>query len=72
MIKKQVSASLVSVEVTRSTRKQKFLPQINALLDWSVLETALYKVFKRSKDAARAPLRMPQAGLPIIPCYYSR
>lgn len=60
MIKKQIPGSFVSVDVSRRTRKSKFFHQINAVIDWTVFEKALYKVFKRSiEDAAGRPAYNP-------------
>ena len=60
MIKKRIPGSFVSVDVTRRTRRSKFLQQINTLIDWDVFEKALYKVCKRSiQDAAGRPAYNP-------------
>ena len=60
MIKKQISGSSVSVDVSRRTRKSKFLHQINTLIDWTVFEKELYKVCKRAiADAAGRPAYHP-------------
>jgi hypothetical protein len=60
MIKKKIPGSFVSVEVSRRTRKSKFFHQINAVIDWTVFEKALYKVCKRSiEDAAGRPAYNP-------------
>jgi len=54
MIKKKIPGSFVSVDVSRRTRKSKFLHQINTVVDWTVFEKELYKVCKRSvEDGSR-------------------
>jgi IS5 family transposase len=51
---------LVGVDVSRRTRRSKFLQQIDALIDWTVFEKELYKVCKRSlQDAAGRPAYNP-------------
>jgi len=60
MIKKQLSGSFVSVDVSRRTRKSKFFHQISTVIDWSVFEKELYKVCKRSiADASGRPAYNP-------------
>jgi hypothetical protein len=60
MVKKPIPDSFVSVDVSRRTRRSKFLQQIDALIDWTVFEKELYKVCKRSvQDAAGRPLTTP-------------
>ena len=60
MIKKRIPGSFVSVDVTRRTRRSKFLQQIGALIDWAVFEKELHKVCKRSiQDAAGRPAYNP-------------
>jgi transposase, IS5 family len=60
MIKKQLPGSFVSVDVSRRTRKSRFLHQINTLIDWAVFEKELDKVCKRSvEDAAGRPAYNP-------------
>jgi IS5 family transposase len=60
MIKKRIPGSFVSVDVSRRTRRSKFLQQIDALIDWTVFEKELYKVCKRSlQDAAGRPAYNP-------------
>ena len=60
MIKKRIPGSFVSVDVSRRTRRSKFLQQIDALIDWAVFEKELYKVCKRSlQDAAGRPAYNP-------------
>ena len=60
MIKKRILGSFVSVDVTRRTRKSKFLHPIDTLIDWSVFEKELHKVCKRSiQDAAGRPAYSP-------------
>jgi IS5 family transposase len=60
MIKKRIPGSFVSVDVSRRTRRSKFLQQIDALIDWTVFEKELYKVCKRSiVDAAGRPAYNP-------------
>ena len=60
MIKKRIPGSFVSVDVTRRTRRSKFLQQIDALIDWPVFEKELHKVCKRSiQDAAGRPSYNP-------------
>lgn len=60
MIKKRIPGSFVSVDVSRRTRRSKFLQQINTLIAWDVFEKELYKVCKRSiVDAAGRPAYSP-------------
>ncbi len=60
MIKKRIPGSFVSVDVTRRTRKSKFLQPIDTLIDWAVFEKELHKVCKRSmQDAAGRPAYNP-------------
>jgi hypothetical protein len=59
MVKKPIPDSFVSVDVSRRTRRSKFLQQIDALIDWTVFEKELYKVCKRpgrSRQACLQPL----------------
>ena len=56
MIKKRIPGSFVSVDVTRRTRRSKFLQPIDTLIDWSFFAKELHKVCKRSiQDAAGRP-----------------
>lgn len=60
MIKRRIPGSFVGVDVTRRTRRSKFLQQIDTLIDWSVFEKELHKVCKRSiQDAAGRPAYNP-------------
>ena len=52
MIKKQLPDSFVRVDVSRRTRKSKFLHQINAMIAWAVFEKELAKVCKRSVEGS--------------------
>lgn len=60
MIKKRIPGSFVSVDVTRRTRRSKFLQQISTVIDWTVFEKELRKVCKRSiQDASGRPAYNP-------------
>ncbi|MFM2428307.1 MAG: hypothetical protein RL012_191, partial [Bacteroidota bacterium] len=60
MVKKRISGSFVSVDVSRRTRRSRFLQQIDALIDWTIFEKELYKVCKCSvQDAAGRPAYNP-------------
>jgi transposase, IS5 family len=67
MVKKPIPDSFVSVDVSRRTRRSKFLQQIDALIDWTVFEKELYKVCKRSlQDAAGRPAYNPLVLLKMM------
>lgn len=67
MVKKRIPGSFVSVDVSRRTRRSKFLQQIDALIDWTVFEKELYKVCKRSlQDAAGRPAYNPLVLLKMM------
>ena len=60
MIKKRIPGSCVSVDVSRRTRRSKFLQQIDTLIDWTLFEKELHKVCKRSiQHAAGRPAYHP-------------
>ena len=48
MIKKCIPGSFIGVDVARRTRRNKFLQQIDTLINWAVFARELYKVHKRS------------------------
>ena len=56
MIKRRIPGSFVGVDITRRARRNKFLQQIDTLINWAVFEKELHKVCKRSiQDAAGRP-----------------